>query len=136
MSASNPFRLSTPHLLLTARQRCCSDTRAVPWAAPNQKHDRRLADTQRKPSLLLHHALVLGPFGHCFHQLTATRTGILGFVPGASGKIHQVTNVDLKITLHVFPPPQKKTQTNKKPTAAINPAIFLFHCQISDNLQY
>lgn len=125
MSASNPFRLSTPHLLLTARQRCCSDTRAVPWAAPNQKHDRRLADTQRKPSLLLHHALVLGPFGHCFHQLSATRTGILGFVPGASGKIHQVTNVDLKITLHVFPTPPKKNPNKQKTNSSNKPCYFL-----------
>lgn len=124
--ASLKFLQVIHSLLLTAQQRCCSDTRAV--SAPNQKHDTHLTDTDGNPSLLLSHALVLGPFGHHFHQFSAVRTGILGSVPQMSGKIHQVTNVDLKINVHWFP--------TLKTTTAIETTIFLFHCQISENLQH
>jgi len=49
------------------------------------------------------------PFGHLFHQLRVIWNGILGSVPGVSGKIHKLTNVDLKIMLHALSSPENNS---------------------------
>jgi len=47
----------------------------------------------------------------CFHQLSMVKTGSLGSMPRAGEKIHQVTDMDLKITLYILP--LTETKSNK-----------------------
>lgn len=141
MSYSKPFRLPTPHLL-TAQQRCCGDTRAVSQSAPNQKHDTCLAETDRKLSFLpptyrslqlslqcAMLSIILSPFVP--QSLPSAQDG-QDWNPWvcSPSKWKNPSSYECGFKnnfTHIYPA--------LKTTKAINPAIFLFHCLISDNLQ-